>query len=79
MLSMRGVTLEQSLEDWRQIRVLDGGDQFPREALLVVSAAADHDLVAFGAHDLGPKKPDIADVVLCARVRTASHMEIHRL
>ncbi len=74
-----GVALEEPLHDWREIAELDGRDQFAGDALVLVGAAADDDLVAFLAADFDAHQPDVADVVLSAGVRAAGDVQIDGL
>ena len=58
---------------------LDGGDEFAGEALVLVRATADDNLVALFATDFDAHETDVADVVLRAGMRTTSDMQVDGL
>jgi len=53
--------------------------RFPCDALLVVHAAAEHDMVTLGAvGELGRDETEVAAVVLGAGMRTAGEVDVER-
>ena len=78
-LALTRVGLEKPLHDWWQISEPDRGDQFARNALVLIGTAADDNLIAFFAAHLRAQQTDVADVMLCAGVRAAGDVQINRL
>ncbi len=73
---MVGVGGEEAVHNGRQVGEADRGDQFARDALVLVGAAAEDDLVALFAADLDAHQADVADVVLRAGVRAAGDVQV---
>src|SRR5215469_7424424 len=70
---------EEPLKNRRQLGVANGSNQFASKSLVLIAATPKQNLVAFFPSDLCSKQSNVADVMLRARVRAASDMEINGL
>ena len=77
--SRAGIGGEEILYLGWEVGEADGGNEFARQALVLIRAATDHHLVAFFAAHLHAHQAEVANVVLGAGVGAAGDVKVDRL